>query len=216
MIRSRRGSEMTQVLRAATSRHVLARFVRTEVPMNATLRYLGRHNVWASRTLLDLCRTLSPEQLHAPTVAAYGSIIETLRHVVMSDAGYLRSLGGAQTSWLADYQRALDEVPEPWKNGPLEDGDLDELARRIDETEGLWEAFFALADFDAERVSILDDGTYECPAGIVMAQVFHHGSVHREQICAALTAALIEPPDIQPWAFADATGVSRFLGDRTS
>jgi uncharacterized damage-inducible protein DinB len=184
--------------------------------VNDTLRYLWRHNVWASRTLLDLCRTLSPEQLSAPGVASYGSIIETFRHIVMSDAGYLRSLGGAQTSWLADYQRALDEVPEPWHEGPMEDGDLDELARRIDETERLWHAFFADAEFDAKRVSVLDSGTYECPAGIVMAQVFHHGSVHREQICATLTALGVEPPDIQPWAFADGTGISRFLGGRTS
>ena len=51
---------------------------------------------------------------------------------------------------------------------------------------------------------------------IVMAEVFHHGSVHREQICATLTALGIEPPDIQPFGFADATGISRFLGDRTS
>lgn len=77
-------------------------------------------------------------------------------------------------------------------------------------------AFFATEEFDAERVSVLDRGTYECPAGIVMAQVFHHGSVHREQICAMLTGLGIEPPDVQPWGFADATGMSRFLGGRMS
>jgi uncharacterized damage-inducible protein DinB len=184
--------------------------------MNDTLRYLSRHNVWASRTLLDRCRTLTAEQLAAPAVASYGTIIETLRHLVMSDAGYLSALGGPQTSWLADYQRALDAAPEPWHEGPMEDGDLDELERRIDETEPLWDAFLSQTEFDAEHVSVLDRGTYECPAGIVMAQVFHHGSVHREQVCAMLTALGVEPPDIQPWAFADATGVSRLRGSRTS
>jgi len=184
--------------------------------MNDTLRYLWRHNVWASRTLLAECKLLSPEQLSAPAVASYGTILETFRHLVMTDAAYLRSLGGPETSWLADYQRALDEVPEPWHEGPMEDGDLDELGRRIDETVQLWDGFFADAEFDAERVSVLDAGTYECPAGIVMAQVFHHGSLHREQICATLSALGVEPPDLQPWAFADATGISRFLGGRTS
>ncbi len=184
--------------------------------MNDSLRYLLRHNVWASKALLDRCRTLTDEQLSAPAAASYGSIIETFRHLVTSDAGYLHALSGAQTSWLADYRRAPDEVPEPWHEGPMEDGDLDELERRIEETELLWDAFLGGAEFDAERVLVLDGGTYECPAGIVMAQVFDHGSVHREQICATLTALGIEPPDLQPWAFADATAISRFLGGRSS
>ena len=185
--------------------------------MNESLRYFLRHNVWATKTLLDVCRTLSTEQLTAPAVASYGSILETFNHLVTSDAGFLRSLGGPQTTWVAEYERELAEYAEPWKDGPLEpSADLDELARRIDETERLWDAFFATEEFDAERVCVLDLGTYECRAGIVMAQVFHHGSVHREQICATLTGLGIEPPDIQPWGFADAKGISRFVGGRTS
>src|SRR2546423_2013197 len=132
--------------------------------MTDTLRYMWHHNVWASRTLLDRCKTLTPAQLTAPAVASYGTIIETLRHLVMTEAGYLRSLGGPEASWHADYQRALDAVPEPWHEGPMEDGDLDELERRVDETDRLWEAFFANTEFDPEQVSVLDSGTYECPA----------------------------------------------------
>ena len=184
--------------------------------MNEALRYFCRHNVWASRTLLERCRSLTDEQLSAPAVASYGTIIETFRHLVMSDAGYLRALGGPETPWLSDYQRALDQVAEPWNDGPMEDGDLDELERRIDQTAGLWETLLDTEEFDAARVRTLDSGTYECPAGIVMAQAFHHGSLHREQICAMLTALGVESPDLQPWAFADATGISRFLGGRTS
>lgn len=184
--------------------------------MNDALRYMSRHNVWASNTLLERCRTLTPEQLAAPAVASYGTILETFRHVVMSDASYLTSLGGPETSWLADYRRASEGIAEPWNDGPMEDGDLDELGRRIEEMEGLWDAFFAQTEFDAERVSVLDEGTYECPAGIVMAQAFHHGTLHREQICAMLTALGVEAPDLQPWEFADVTGTSRFLGGRTS
>ena len=187
--------------------------------MNESLHYLSRHNVWATKTILDVCRTLSPDQLIAPARATYGSIIETLNHLVTSDAGYLWSLGGPQTTWVAAAEREWEEHREPWTStsGEREQiADLDELALRIDETERLWDSFFASEEFDAERVSVLDVGTYECPAGIVMAQVFHHGSIHREQICAMLTGLGIEPPDVQPWGFADATGISRFLGGRTS
>lgn len=186
--------------------------------MNEILRYLSRHNVWASKALLDVCRTLTPEQLNAPATATYGSIIETFNHLVTSDGGYLSSLGGLLTPWVAAADRELEKYPEPWSNDEAREHvvNLDELALRIDEIERLWDSFFANEEFDPERVSILDLGTYECPAGIVMAQVFHHGSVHREQICAMLTGLGIEPPDVQPWGFADATGISKFLGDRTS
>ena len=186
--------------------------------MNETLRYLSRHNVWASKTLLDVCRALTPEQLTAPASAAYGSLIETFNHLVTSDGAYLWSLGGPQTSWVAAAEQELEKYPEPWINDEAREPvvDLDELALRIEEAERLWDSFFASEEFDAERVSVLDLGTYQCPAGVVIAEVFHHGSVHREQICAMLTGFGIEPPDIQPWGFADATGISRFVGGRTS
>ena len=186
--------------------------------MNESLLYLSRHNVWATKTILDACRTLTQEQLTTPANATYGSIIETFNHLVASDGGYLRSLGGPKTTWVEARERELEKYPEHWSNEDAREQvfGLDELALRIGETERLWDSFFAAEEFDSQRVSILDLGTYECPAGIVMAQVFHHGSLHREQICAMLTALGIEPPDIQPWGFADATGLSRFIGGRTS
>jgi uncharacterized damage-inducible protein DinB len=186
--------------------------------MNETLLYLFRHNVWATRTLLDVCRTLTQEQLIAPASATYGSILETFNHLVTSDGGYLKSLGGPMTTWIAERERELEQYPEHWINDEAREQvvDFDELALRVDETERLWDSFFAKEEFDPERICILDLGTYECPAGIVMAQSFHHGSLHREQICAILTRFGIEPPDIQPWGFADDTGLSRFVGGRTS
>jgi uncharacterized damage-inducible protein DinB len=193
-----------------------------EITMNDTLLYFSRHNVWATKTLLGSCRTLSPAQLTRPGDAAYGSIIQTLNHVVTSDGAFLSSLGGPQASWVAETERELAKYPEPWSNEDARepivglDVGLDELAVRVDEAERLWDAFFAAEEFDPERESVLDLGTYECRTGIVMAQVFHHGSVHREQVCAMLTRLGIEPPDLQPWALADATGLSRFVGGRTS
>jgi uncharacterized damage-inducible protein DinB len=199
-----------------------------ETTMNETLLYLSRHNVWATKTLLGACRELSPAQLSAPGTATYGSIIETFNHLVMADGEYLSSLGGAETSWVAtSRERSSTDGLERWSDDLGNDeatrrflaeyhgADLDELGERVEETGRLWESFLAFASFDADRVTVLDDGTYECPAGIVMAQVFHHGTLHREQICAMLTALAIEPPDLQPWAFADATCLSRFLGGRT-
>ena len=54
-----------------------------------------------------------------------------------------------------------------------------------------------------------DDDGYEksAPMGIRLAQALHHGTDHRSQVCTALTALGIEPPDIDAWDFGLATGL---------
>jgi uncharacterized damage-inducible protein DinB len=52
-----------------------------------------------------------------------------------------------------------------------------------------------------------DDGsTSTAPLAVRLAQVVHHGTDHRSQICTALTTLGIVPPDIDVWAYADAEG----------
>jgi uncharacterized damage-inducible protein DinB len=189
-----------------------------ERTMNETLLYFSRHNVWATKTLLDVCRTLTPEQLTAPATATYGNIIETFNHLVTTEGSYLAVLGGPQTPWVAAAKRHLEDYQEPWSNDEAREQvvDLDELALRIDEAEQLWDSFLASEEFNLDRALTFDLGTYECPTGIVLVQVFHHGSIHREQICAMLTGLGLEPPDVQPWGYADATGASRLVGGRAS
>ena len=43
------------------------------------------------------------------------------------------------------------------------------------------------------------------------AQVIHHGTDHRSQICTALTSLGLTPPAIDVWAFAQATGRERVV-----
>ena len=52
-----------------------------------------------------------------------------------------------------------------------------------------------------------DDGTRSlAPLGIRLAQVLHHGSDHRSQVCTALTLLGVTPPEIDCWDFADTQG----------
>ena len=44
------------------------------------------------------------------------------------------------------------------------------------------------------------------PIGVRLAQVVHHGTDHRSQVCTALTGLGVTPPDIDVWAYARATG----------
>jgi uncharacterized damage-inducible protein DinB len=91
-----------------------------------------------------------------------------------------------------------------WVNRP-EDADLDELAVWAEEAGQRWERLLS-EPVDTERVIVVDDGALEVRAGVIVAQALHHGNAHREQICAILTSLGIEPPDIQPWEYAWATG----------
>lgn len=96
-----------------------------------------------------------------------------------------------------------------WASDGNEAHDLDRLAARVAETEQLWERLLG-TPVDAERLLLLEEGAYEVHAGVVVAQALHHANVHREQIRASLAELGVRPPDLQPWAYADATGRGRW------
>jgi uncharacterized damage-inducible protein DinB len=169
------------------------------VIVNGALLEAFRHNAWANKQLLEFCQGLSAEQLTLPGIGTYAGILETFHHIVLADARYLRRLAGSGPTWVDD-----EGGSDP---GDVEPGsvDLGQLHSRVEETERLWEALLS-EPLDAERLIILDQGAYQAHAGVLVAQALHHGNAHREQICAILTAAGQQPPDVQAWAYADATG----------
>ena len=149
------------------------------------------HHVWATRRLLDACRTLSPEQLATAAPGTFGSIIDTMRHLVGADAAYLFALTGGR--W-----PMLDES----SMGPAE------LSTAMERHAGEWAALLE-ADLDPDAVVIRyrDDGSEgHAPLGIRVAQALHHGSDHRSQVCTTLTLLGIEPPAIDVWDFAEQDG----------
>jgi uncharacterized damage-inducible protein DinB len=153
-----------------------------------------RHKAWALKTLIAACEGLSAEELSRPA-GAVGSILATLNHLVLSDAGYVASLGGGRASWA----RAGGETD-----------DLRELAARVEETNGRWELLIT-DRLDGERLVYLDDGAYETHASVVVVQALHHVAAHGEQVRAGLKMLGLKPPDVQPWELADTTGRSRWL-----
>jgi uncharacterized damage-inducible protein DinB len=165
--------------------------------MNEILREAFRHGAWATKTLMATCRHLSIEQLMRPA-RGFGSILATLNHVILSDAGYAAILTGVRPAWAADGN---------------ETDDLDQLEARADETARLWERILG-EPVDAERLLMLDAGEYECYAGVVVSQALHHAIAHREQIRAGVAALGVQPPDLQPWAYAVETGRAHWLRDK--
>jgi len=86
--------------------------------------------------------------------------------------------------------------------------DLTEL-RAAMETQGrLWSEVLADdLDPDALVLGRRDDGSeVYWPKSIRVAQVLHHGTDHRSQICTALTTLGVEPPAIDVWDFGEQAG----------
>jgi uncharacterized damage-inducible protein DinB len=146
------------------------------------------HHVWATLRIIDTCRALTPEQLRAEVPGTFGPIIATLRHLVGADASYLFVLSGGE-------HPEIDE----------DDMDLDELRAVMERNEPAWRALLARdLDPDAIVVRRRDDGSEShAPLGIRLAQVIHHGTDHRSQVCTALTILGVQPPEIDAWDFAD-------------
>lgn len=159
---------------------------------NGILLEAFRHDGWATRQLLAFSRGLSEEQLTSPSTGTFGGILATFNHLVLANGGDQRRLAGSGPAWVG-----LDESV-----------DLDELEARALETQRRWERFLT-EPVDSERLFILDDGAYEARAGVIVTQALHHGNVHREQICAILTSFGMQPPDVQAWPYAEATGRAR-------
>jgi uncharacterized damage-inducible protein DinB len=153
------------------------------------------HHAWATAQLLVFCQGLDEATLEATAPGTFGTIIETLRHMIDSEASYLFRLTGAWTE-------------RPWHGG--EAVGLDVLAERAAVLSGTLERFLA-GDWDTERLGEArgDEGeVFAVRAGVFLTQALHHANEHRAHVCTILGALGYEPPDVSAWGYADATGRS--------
>lgn len=149
------------------------------------------HHVWATLQLIDACLVLDPLQLETTVPGTYGSIIETMRHLVAGDSGYLFALTGGRLPEINETQMDLAALRTTMAGNGPEWAKL--VAQKIDP--------------EIDVVRHRDDGTdSHAPLGIRLAQALHHGTDHRSQICTALTSLGVEPPAIDVWDFAETDG----------
>jgi uncharacterized damage-inducible protein DinB len=149
------------------------------------------HHVWASLRLIDACLALTPSQLETAVPGTYGSILDTLRHIVGADAGYLWVLTAGASPQIEESEMDLEQLRAVMEaNGPV------------------WAALLdGKVDPDAIVVRHRDDGTdSHAPTSLRLAQVIHHGTDHRSQVCTALTSLGIQPPEIDVWAYGFESG----------
>jgi uncharacterized damage-inducible protein DinB len=141
-----------------------------------------RHSSWATLRLLEFCRELDPALLNASARGTFGTIKDTLGHLVGSEEAYLATASGA---------------PAHRSSGFTSVDDLNERTRRLAEQ---WERFLE-PEPHAER--LVERRGQLLRLGTVLAQVIHHAGEHRTQICTILGTIDIEPPDLSGWAYGE-------------
>jgi uncharacterized damage-inducible protein DinB len=151
------------------------------------------HHIWATDRLIDTCEALSPDQLTAPVPGTYGPIVDTLHHLVTTDR------------WLLSF---FDAPPDPIADDAR--FTLPELRAENATNGAAWMALLG-GDLDGEQdiVEHGDGWDFHSPLGFRLAQAVHHGTDHRSQVCTGLTSLGIEPPEIDLWAYGEATGRTR-------
>jgi uncharacterized damage-inducible protein DinB len=145
------------------------------------------HHVWATLRLVDKCLALSPQQLETTVPGTYGSILDTLRHCIGSDAWDLFVATGDRASIIEE-----------------DDMDLSELRAVMESHSPAWSRLLS-QDLDPDAVlnEVDEDDGYErnVAMGIQLAAALQHGTDHRSQVCTVLTALGVEPPTIDVLEF---------------
>ena len=150
--------------------------------MSTYLARLIDYNNWANRGVLDFLDGMPPETLDLSATGVYGTIGETLRHLLTAELGYQRRLAG-----LPRYE------PSDLPDRP----DLARLRRLADESSG---NLVRLADSLPAPDTMLPTSSGNRAAATILTQLFMHGVEHRSHVGTILGSNGIEPPDLDSWA----------------
>jgi uncharacterized damage-inducible protein DinB len=153
-----------------------------------TLTTLFRHHLWANTELFTLCAGLTPEQLDAQVVGGYGSLRDTLEHIVLAERHYLSRVSTGEP-----YRRPEDDPPLT----------PEAMLASIRQT---GEAFLEWIDKVGPNdtyTADLEDGPRVTPKTIVLAQVINHATEHRVHVMVILTQLGIQPPENDLWMYFD-------------
>ena len=163
----------------------------------SVLTKLFAHNTWANLKLLDFCEHLSDAQLDATGIGCFGSIRNTLWHIVGGEVSYVKRVNGKQPPTPV----SGDEFPG---FAALKD------AARWTNDELLQLALSARQDTLVREPP--PDYTFQYRLASLMVQAINHATEHRAQISAIITQLGMEPPDMSGWQYMVEIGEFQELG----
>ena len=155
------------------------------------------HNAWANLKLLDFCEQLSDEQLDATAIGCFGSIRDTLWHIVGGEVSYVERVNGK----LPAKPVSGDQFPG---FAALKD------AARWTNDELLLLALSAQQDTLVREPP--PDYNFQYRLASLMVQAINHATEHRAQISAIITQLGMELPDMGGWQYMVEIGEFQELG----
>jgi uncharacterized damage-inducible protein DinB len=167
---------------------------RVEDRMNEVLVELFRHKTWATLLLIEACQGLDEQVLEATTPGTYGTIQDTLYHLVAADQSYLETATG---------EPSADPLPD-------EQVSLETLADLTRKLGSQWEALAQDPGIGRRELTTMDG--WHTTAAIPIAQAIHHAECHRGHVLSVLGAHGIETPgldigeDLDVWHHGIAVG----------
>lgn len=159
--------------------------------MNRTLLELYRHKTWATLRLIEHCQGLADEHLDATIPGTFGTIRDTLQHLVAAEEGYFWGLTG-------------ERLAEPLPDEPVP---LGELADRIRRLGPRWELLAQDAEVPSRELTLPDSDGWRTIGAVPMAQAIHHADDHRSHILSILGARGLDVPDLDVWHYSESAGL---------
>jgi uncharacterized damage-inducible protein DinB len=151
---------------------------------SADLQLIWEYNGWANEKIFAAAAGLSPEQLRQEVHSGYGTLFGSLLHIYDTEYG-----------WRTLIQHGNDSPVITEQDVPT----LDELTARSREEAAAWASYLGgLSDDDAAGVVRYDaNGTpRERVLWHLLYHVVNHGSYHRGECAAALTALGRSPGEL--------------------
>lgn len=153
------------------------------------VRLMAAYTRWQNRSLYGAADTLSDAARREPRGAFFGSIHATLNHVLWGDHIWLHRLAGMPAPPAVGIAGSTS-IHEDWSS-------LWDAREQTDLTILDWATRVTEADLSGNLAwySNSRDETVEQPRWTLVVQLFNHGTHHRGQVHAMLTAAGAKPAD---------------------
>jgi len=157
-----------------------------ETKGDSTLVEFMLYNNWANQRVLQACQNLSEDQLATQNPGAYGSIRDTLEHIIQAEAKYVKLLTGSRP-----------QPPFDWESSPSV---ADMMAYSAQVGDALLDAVARIQPADPIDQEI-DGKQLRYQAKAVFIQIINHGIEHRTNITTILNQGLQTPPDVDGWGY---------------
>ena len=153
------------------------------------LEIFFKHNLWANLRLLDACGKLSQEQLDHTPNGTYGSILETLKHIVGAEERYIFHITAGKQNLSPRDPETFQAVADYTKKGRGQ--------RESHSGSGYFSRWQELVWVGS------GEETFQISIEALLLQALHHASEHRTQVETILGQMGLETPGLSGWRYYD-------------